>query len=221
MIIAIIILIVLIMVIMPKKKGSVESQDFYFVYSKTSLPSQAEKNCEEVFNLGGAGVVYNTLDKLYIVVGVYYSKSSAQSVVSNIKSTFSSAGIIKANMKTIDAKIQKKIKQNLVCFNFYNYYLNFLKTLYDSSIAYEKGEEQINDIYKKVLKFKTDIEQYKTSLNEKNDDVCKTMNTTILVVQEYLQSFFSSAFVSSSMKKYISRLNVLLVEEFVNMNNLL
>jgi len=200
------------------KMQNFDAKDFFIVYTgKYILNSQATEACTKVSDKGGAGVVYSVENNKFVVASIYFNQTEATKVQEKIKTQFSEANILKISAPKLSRNTCKEIEKTAVCKLFYNSFYEFCQQLYTLTIKFDTSEVSESDVYKKILKSKQFLSDCESQLKKQNGEVCKLMQESNLVLVEQIDGFFSSVFISNNVAKYLKKLYVNSVIEFVNM----
>ncbi len=216
-----IVLLIVSLVLRGSPHKKYQAKNFYFVYAgKYNSQAKATEISKQVSDLGGAGVIYTIGNTLFVVAGAYSNMEDAVIVKSQISTTFSEADVLKVSTKSFSKPVSKAVDNIQVCKNYYRDLNELCLELQNYSLAYDVGEIDISDVYKKLMTIKQNFTNLSNSLI-KDDHYSKTMYASSLVVLEHFGSFFSSAFASNSPSKYLKKLHVSIIVEFVNMCGLI
>ncbi len=198
------------------------SKSFYFVYAGNYTSRALASNCaNDVSDLGGAGVIYNVGNSLFVVAGVYFTKPEAEKVATQISARFKGAGVLAASSASVSKSTAKALHQVESCRNYFAELYQFCQNLYTWTNSLEVGEIDASKLYKNVMTVKQNITSLAAHLSEQDAEFAEVMYSSSLVVCEHISSFFSSAFASSDISKHARKLCVNVVIEFMDMCGLL
>lgn len=221
-IVVVIICLIISLIVTKSPKSEYAAKTFYFVHAgEYSSSSKATEVSSKVANLGGAGVIYTVGNTLFVVAGAYNSSEDANKVKEQIKPTFENAGVLKVESKKFSKSLSKTIHDVSACKNYYKSLYTFCEDLRAWGASYDLGELDISKIYKNVMHYKQNFASTSEGLKSLDKDYSKTMYASSLVVSEHIKSFFASAFVASNPSKYIKKLQICMIIEFIDMTNLI
>ncbi|MBQ8468551.1 MAG: hypothetical protein IJ542_02215 [Clostridia bacterium] len=193
---------------------------FYFVYAKkcNSIVA-AEELCKDVANRGGAGVVYSAERQNYVIISAYLNKNDANNVQNAIKSTYLDSGIIEVRGAK-QSKLKKQFNKCSLYKNYYSLIVDLVGSCYELANAYETNKVSSSEVYRKTLSFRQRINDFKNSAKDNSDELVSKVYVSALVMSELIDDFYSSAFVSSSMVKYLRKLLVFSIIEWQQLNKI-
>lgn len=194
------------------------AKDFYFVYaSKYTNRTKAQEMSVKVSDLGGAGTLYCVGNTIFVVISAYNTIADAQSVKEQVKTTFTDADIIKVSSKSFSKSASKSVHSLSPCKSYYTELYQFCMDLYTWGNSYDIGELDSSKLYKNIMRVKQNISNIMVGLKDLDNKFANCMYSSGLVMTEHIGSFFSSAFVSSNLTKYVKKLYINSIIEFLDM----
>ena len=193
-------------------------KNFYFVYSgKYTQINFANEQCTKVTDMGGAGVLYYVGNTKFVIINAYFNESDANSVKSKVVEMFSDAGVIKVTANKLSKKSAQHILSVSACKLYYRKFHDFCNSLYSMIIDYDLEKNMTSAVYKNVMLYKQQFQEISAQLQLNADDVSKNMYSSALLVIEQINNFFSSSFVSNNIGKYLKKMYVNAIIEFVDL----
>lgn len=199
-----------------------KAKNFYFVYAGNFNNRSAATECaDKVSGRGGAGVIYSVGNTMFVITSVYTSGAEADTVAEQIKTAFSTAGVLKISSKAVPKNLAKQMHQTIACREYYKLLSTFSGNILDWLEGYANGQLDASKLYKNIMQVKQNVSNLSDSLKEINSDAAKTMFASSLVASNQISTFFSSAFSGSDTVKYCYKLAVNIAIEFIDMCSLL
>lgn len=221
-IVVVLICLIVSLILSKSPKSEYAAKTFYFVHVGEYLSSsKATEVSAKVSELGGAGVIYTIGNTLFVVAGAYTSAEDANKVKIQIQPMFADAGVLKVETKAFSKNLSKTIHSVSPCKNYYQTLNQFCLDLHQWGTSYDLGKLDISKVYKNVMHYKQSFSSISEGLKSGDKNYYKTMYASSLVTLEHIKSFFSSAFTSSNPSKYIKKLQICMIIEFIDMTNLI
>lgn len=193
----VVILICSMLVFAKRADKCFDKQIFYYVVTMKSKIKIKKENQDKVKSLGGAGEVLFYKENFNLVANAYLSEVNAKDVCGQIKASFENAEVVKVEVKSLSNAVQKKIRQNLSYYKFFQNIDELIHSLEKLTIDYmlcnvSEGKF-MSELITKKLELETIVKEFENPNKEKFfEDIKSYANMLILHFDNFFEEFYQS-----------------------------